>query len=129
MILNAAFSKDFVKLDYQKDNFFKGMPSNHLVEVFDNLLKILQRYFTCEGKFNMIYQYHIRLFLHFTSKDSMNIPFYLLRSMGKMSNRVQAKSKVVDTSFFHSGLIRMLVMEDLKKMNIYWEQFIFSANM
>jgi hypothetical protein len=41
----------------------------------------------------------------------MNIPFYLLRSMGKMSDRVQAKSKAVDTSVFHSGLIRMLVLE------------------
>jgi hypothetical protein len=124
-----TFSKDFLKPDYQKDNFSKGVPRSHLVEGFDKMLKIIQRYFTCEGRFNMIYQYHIRLFLHFTGKDSMNIPFYLLRSMGKMYDRVQAKSKAVDTSVFHSGLIRMLVMEELKKMNISWEQFIVSANM
>jgi hypothetical protein len=129
MILNASFSKDFLKPDYQKDNLSKGVPRSHLVEGFDKMLKIIQRYFTCEGRFNMIYQYHIRLLLHFTGKDSMNIPFYLLRSMGKMSDRVQAKSKAVDTSVFHSGLIRMLVMEELKKMNISWEQFIVSANM
>jgi hypothetical protein len=59
----------------------------------------------------------------------MNIPFYLLRSMGNMDDTVQAKSKAVDTSFFHSGLIRMLVMEELKKRNISWEQFIVFANM
>jgi len=35
-----------------------------------------------------------------------------------MSNRVQAKSKVVDTRVFHPGLIKMLVMEELKKRNI-----------
>jgi hypothetical protein len=35
----------------------------------------------------------------------------------------------VDSSVFHSGLIRMLVMEELKKRNISWEQFIVSANM
>jgi hypothetical protein len=35
-----------------------------------------------------------------------------------MFDRVQAKSKVVDTNIFHSGLIRMLVMEELKKRNI-----------
>jgi hypothetical protein len=35
----------------------------------------------------------------------------------------------VDTSVFHSGLIGMLVMEELKKMNIPWEQFIVSAHM
>jgi hypothetical protein len=65
------------------------------------MLKIIQIYFTCEGIFNMIYQYHIRLLLHFIGKDVMNLPFYLFRSIGKMSDRVQAKSKAVDTSVFH----------------------------
>jgi hypothetical protein len=46
-----------------------------------------------------------------------------------MFDRVQSNSKAVDTSVFHSGLIKMLVMEELKKMNISWEQFIVSANM
>jgi hypothetical protein len=49
--------------------------------------------------------------------------------MGKMVDRVQAKSKAVDTSVFHSGLIRMLVMEELKKINLTWEKFIVSANL
>jgi hypothetical protein len=35
----------------------------------------------------------------------------------------------VDTSVFHSGLIRMLVIEELKKRNIPWEQFIVYAHM
>jgi hypothetical protein len=77
----------------------------------------------------MIYQYHIGLFLHFTGKDLMNIPFYLFRSMGKMFDRVQAKSKAVDTSIFHSGMIRMLVMEELNKIYLTWEKFIAFANM
>jgi len=46
-----------------------------------------------------------------------------------MPDRVQAKSKVVDTSVFHSRLIRMLMMEELKKMNILWEHFIISTHM
>jgi hypothetical protein len=77
----------------------------------------------------MIYQYHIRLLLHFTSKDLVNIHVYLLISMGKMDDRVQSKSKDVDTSVFHSGLIRMLVMEELKKRNLSWEEFIVSSNL
>jgi hypothetical protein len=128
MTLNVAFSKDFLKPDYQTDNLSKGVPRIHVVEDFDKMLEIIQIYFTCEGRFNMLYQYHIRLLLHFTGKDEMNIPFYLLRSMGKMFDRVQAKSKVVDTSVFHYGLIRMLVMEELKKRKIPWEQFIVSSH-
>jgi hypothetical protein len=118
MNLNATFSKEFLKPECQGDNLSKGVPRSHLVEGFDKMLRVIQRYFTCEGRFNMIYQYHIRLLLHFTGKDLMNIPFYLFRSIGKMADRVQAKSKAVDTSVFHSGLIKMLVMEELKKKNI-----------
>jgi hypothetical protein len=104
------------------------VPRSHLVEGFDKMLKVIQRYFTCEVRLNMIYQYHNSLLLHFTCKDLMNIPFYMFRSMGKMVDRVKSKSKVVDTIVFHYGLIKMLVMEELKKRNLTWEQFIVSTN-
>jgi hypothetical protein len=48
----------------------------------------------------MIYQYHIRILLHFTGKDVMNLPFYLFRSIDKMVDRVQANYKAV---FFTQG--------------------------
>jgi hypothetical protein len=74
-----------------------------------------------------LYHYHIRL-LHFTGKVQMNVPYYLLRSIGKMSYRVQAKSKDVDSSLFHSGLIRMLVSEELGKKEISWEHFLITSH-
>jgi hypothetical protein len=95
---------------------------------FDRMLKIIQRYFSCEGRFNTLYHYHIRLLLHFTGKVQMNVPYYLLRSIGKMSDRVQAKSKDVDSSLFHSGLIRMLVSEELGKKEISWEHFLVTSH-
>jgi hypothetical protein len=75
-----------------------------------------------------LYQYHIRLLLHFTSKAEMNVPYYLLRSIGKMSDRIQAKYKDVDSSLFHSGLIRMLVSEQLGKKEISWENFVVTSH-
>jgi hypothetical protein len=67
--------KGIPQLEYQEDNLSKGVPKNHMLEDFDKILKIIQRTFTCEGIFNMIYQYHIRLLLHFTGKDVINLPF------------------------------------------------------
>jgi hypothetical protein len=58
----------------------------------------------------------------------MNIPYYLLISIGKMVDRVQAKSKDVDSNLFHSGLIRMLVSEELGKKEISWENFFVSSH-
>jgi hypothetical protein len=57
----------------------------------------------------------------------MNIPYYLLRSIGNISDRIQSKYKDVDTSIFHSGLIRMLVSEELGKKNISWEHFVIDS--
>ena len=58
----------------------------------------------------------------------MNLPLYMFMSIGKMSNRVQAKSKKIGTSVFHSGLIKMLEMEELRKNNTDWETFLTSSN-
>ena len=58
----------------------------------------------------------------------MNIPYYLLRSIGKMPNRIQSKSKDVDSIIFHSGLIRMLVSEELGKKDISWENFVVTSH-
>ena len=75
-----------------------------------------------------MYHYHIRLLLHFLSNIKMNVPYYLLRSIGKMSDRVQAKSKDVDSSLFHFGLIKMLVYEELGKKEISWENFVVTSH-
>jgi hypothetical protein len=72
----------------------------------------------------MVYEYHIRLLLHFTREETMNLPFYFFRSIVKISDIVQSKSKQVDTNLFHSGLIKMLLMEELKKTNIDCETFM-----
>ena len=103
MTLNASFSKDFLKPKHEKDSLSKGVPRSHLVEGFDKMLKVIQRYFTCEGRFNMIYQYHTRILLHFIGKDLMNIPFYLFRSMGKMVDRVHANPRLWTPVFSTHG--------------------------
>jgi hypothetical protein len=45
-----------------------------------------------------------------------------------MSDRIQSKSKGVDTSIFHSRLIRMLVSEELGKKEIFWEHFVVASH-
>jgi hypothetical protein len=128
MALNASYAKYFLKTEHQASDLSKGVPRNQLIENFDRILKIIQRYFTCEGRFNTLYEYHIRLLLHFTGKIKMNIPYYLLRIIGKMLDRIQSKSKDVDTSIFHSGLIRILVSEELGKKDISWEHFVVASH-
>jgi hypothetical protein len=128
MVLSSPFVKDIFNPEYRANELSKSMPRNQLIRQFDRILKIMQRYFTCEGRFNTLYHYHIRMLLHFTGKIEMNVPYYLLRSIGKMSDRVKAKSKDVDSSLFHSRLIRMLVSEELGKKEISWENFVVTSH-
>jgi hypothetical protein len=55
MNLNATFSKELLKPECKGDNLSKGVPRIHMVEGLDKMLRVIQRYFTCEGRFNMIY--------------------------------------------------------------------------
>ena len=42
-----------------------------------------------------------------------------------MSDKVQARAERSETSIFHHGLIKLLVLEELKKFNIDWAYFLF----
>jgi hypothetical protein len=128
MVLSLPFIKDIFNPEYQANDLFKNVSRNKLIDQFHRMLKIIKRYFSYEGRFNTLYHYHIRSLFHFTGKVQMNIPYYLLKSIGKMEDKVQSKSKDVDSIFFHVGLIRMLVSEELGKKEISWENFLVSSH-
>ena len=73
----------------------------------------------------MVYSYHLRLLLHFVGKRSLDFPFYLYRSLAKMSDKVQDKKEGNETSLFHHGLIKILVLEELKRLGRGWSSFFF----
>ena len=45
----------------------------------------------------MIYQYHFSLLLHFTGKKLLDLPFFLFISLGKMSDKAQARHETSET--------------------------------
>ena len=73
----------------------------------------------------MVYSHHLRLLLHFVGKKNLDLPFYLYRSLAKISDKVQVKSEVNETSLFHHGLIKLLVLEELKILGRDWSSFLF----
>ena len=94
-------------------------------ENYEKFFIVIQNYFTYEGIFHMVYSYHLRLLLHFVGKRSLDFPFYLYKSLGKMSDKVQIKTKGNETSLFHHGLIKLLVLEELRRLDRDWISFFF----
>jgi len=113
----------FLKPQY-KESHSHIFPSRKLLEKYNPLMKMIMKYFTCEGRFNRLYQYHIRLLMHFTSQNPLNLPNYLFRSLVKMTKKVQKKGRDHQASLFHHALIKIMVLHKLVQVNMSWEAFL-----
>ena len=82
--------KIFLRPGYENTDWSQGIPRNCLKEEWKQVLAIIQRYVTCEGRFETIYKYHMRFFLHVAGVSKLNLPFYLFKSLSKMSAKVKS---------------------------------------
>jgi hypothetical protein len=121
--LDSSYCNDYLKKEFHNEKLSKGVHRSYMLEDHDQLLRVIHRYFTCDGRFNKVYMYHIILFIHFTGKKYIDLPYYLCRILGKMDDKVQDKSKQVDPSLFHFSLIKLLVLEEINKKNREWSDF------
>ena len=55
-------------------------------------MKLIMKYFRCEGRFSRLYAYHIRLRMHFTRVRMMNIPYFICRNIERMNTFMQHKT-------------------------------------
>jgi hypothetical protein len=65
--------------------------------------------------------------MHFTGKKPLNMPYYLFIILGKMVDKVQVCKDPEEPSLFHFSLIKLLVLEELRKMKQDWEVFVASS--
>ena len=61
----------------------KSVPYSWLEERWQQLMKAIVVYITCEGRYNRAMIYHFKLMNHFTGKRLLNLLFYLHRAWQK----------------------------------------------
>jgi hypothetical protein len=66
--------------------------------------------------------------MHFTGRSPLNLPFFLYRSLGKMADTVQARDDQPKSSLFHFSLVKLLVVEEIRKLNRDCDSFLTSTN-
>ena len=93
--------KEFMKPEYVDMDLNNAIPRSCLKDNYAKLLFNIQIHFTCEGRYDKFYTYHFKMLLHFTYMISLDLPFYLHRSLAKMADKVQVKSNGYETSLFH----------------------------
>jgi len=102
----------------------KGIPSITLKNKWRNLLLVLQKFVTCEGRFGQMYFDHIRMMMHFLEDHQMNLPYFILNSLKKMSTNVEKKIQCIENTLYHHGLIKTLVEFHLRSIGDNWKSFL-----
>jgi len=109
--IEAHFYEPFIKPRYKSE--IKGyFPFSYLLDRYAPMMRIIMKYFSCEGRFSRVYSYHIRLLMHFTRVKMLNIPYYIFRSVEKMAyiaqkKRIQRSNEKLISPFphkYHSSL-------------------------
>ena len=54
--------------------FKKGIPFTALNGKWRNMLLVIQKFITCEGRFGTMFFYHVRLMMHFFDGNGINLP-------------------------------------------------------
>jgi hypothetical protein len=99
----------------------KGMPISFLKARWHDLLVVLKQFVTCEGYFGLVFLYHLCLLMIFMGFP-LNMLYYLLRSLYKMGKRYRKQR--ADSSLFHHGLIKILLVHQLELQSDNWDSFL-----
>jgi hypothetical protein len=100
----------------------KGMPIELFKTCWHGLLLIIKKFITCEGCYGLVFLFHICLLMVFQG-FSLNVPFYLLKILRKMSKFYQRPNPNPESSLFHHGLIHILVNFHLVSTGRHLERF------
>jgi hypothetical protein len=113
------------KLEYQNVSRAKGYSKGWIKYELINPLIIITRLITCEGKYSTFKAFHFCLLAHFQFGKPLNFPFYFLKSLEKISSHVHKNVTNPHHNLFHHGLIKLLVISELKKQGRTWEDFLY----
>jgi hypothetical protein len=117
--------RSYLKPEHKSLIWKKDISMYFLEDKWQNLLKSILVYITCEGRYCRVMIYHFKLMNHFTGRTPLNFLYYLYRSLKKMAYQVQEKPSKVKGGPFHHGLITLMVCELLKRRNKKWDHFLF----
>jgi hypothetical protein len=99
----------------------RGLPAKMLKPRWYDLLMIVKQFVTCEGRYGFVFLFHLCLLMVFMGFE-LSMPHYLHRSLFKMAKKY--KRSQADTSLFHVGLIKMLIVYELGLRRDSWHNFL-----
>ena len=102
----------------------KGISRSWLIHPWDGIDYIIQKFVTCEGRFNIVYLYHIKLMQHLKNDREINMPYFLLQRISNMAKFVKKQERNIEKSLYHYGFIKMTIKHQLRNQDLSWQQFV-----
>jgi len=60
----------------------------------------------------------------FFEENEINLPYFLLNSLRKMSGNAQRRIQFIDNTMYHHSLVKILVESHLQNIGDNWEIFL-----
>jgi len=114
----------FLKEDAPEPNWRIGIPTKHLKDEWQIMMIAIRSYITCEGRYVHLYRLHMRFLLHLTGQQTMNLPYFLIRDLIKVSKKIQKNPSKMENSVSHHSLITMLVFDQLRRNDMSIKKFL-----
>jgi hypothetical protein len=116
----TEFVNQFLLPDKKNLDWRRGIPRSWVRPEWHTALVVIHRYITCEERFSLIYIYHIIILMHLNGDYPLNLPYFLLKILTKMSKKVQSISTNAKGSLFHQVLNKTIVMSSLNELKKPW---------
>ena len=123
--MHFAFNSENYLLPNVVADWGKGVHIQKFKPEWREPIKILQSYVTCEGRYASVFKYHFSFLQHLSHESKMNLPFFFLKSLQKMSSRFKEHQDHTKQFIFHHGLIKLIISTELKKRGNTWDYFLF----
>ena len=85
----------------------RGVALETLPRLWDQVVTFLKRYFTCEGRYKVVYIYDFVLLPHLRHHRLSNMPFYLSQTLQNMGHYAKKYKKALSSLTNHE-LIKLL---------------------
>jgi hypothetical protein len=101
----------------------KGLNPAALNEPWRELAGLIQRYITCDGRYNVVRPHQLKLLATLKHRSVINFPFFLNAMLHEVSASTQ-KAKDPVNIISHHGLVKLIVNKALSQTKITWGDLI-----
>ena len=122
--ISEQYYEPYIKAKYH-GKLSRVFPFKFLEDQYVPLMKLIIKYFTCEGRLSILYAYHIRLLMHFTRVRMMSILYFICKNIERMTVITKRKPYPEQlNSIYDFAVIKIVVLHQLTQLGVPWETFI-----